>query len=385
MAAVSYVPYEFQVLRDRMNVLHEANGLNILIHWPHGFGDFVFLGHVLPLINPKNRYFICRMGDDNSSVFEGSGHVTPLYSGCNSVHLPSENRSPLPHLGLHSLSGGGMQTLHLPAALAAECGRYKIRHLLAPHFPEIYGRAAFPFHSKARHLLCALVPNTGDLASVLNRPLCNAISFSVPESVMRWVEARLNTCGGLHGRKLCIIGRNGYTSVGKNWAHRWREDLPAGEQVEGQECRDFMRLMLAKDPCWLFLTCEDRLASGYNTVRDPQLNCVSYAELFGSRNEGAMPYGWVMRALINLAELMVGVPSGPYHLAMVKKSLPVVGIWIEHFPSWYDEPKEESLHLISRNLVDNGSKKTRNSHRAWTADFPNPLVENPHHTRTGGF
>ena len=85
------------------------------------------------------------------------------------------------------------------------------------------------------------------------------------------------------------------------------------------------------------------------------MNCVSYAELFGARDQAALPYGWVMRALMNLAELVVGVPSGPYHLAMVKKDLPVVGIWIEHFPSWYDEPKTESLHLISRNLAESGA------------------------------
>jgi hypothetical protein len=91
--------------------------------------------------------------------------------------------------------------------------------------------------------------------------------------------------------------------------------------VEGQECRDFMRLMLKKDSDWLFLTCEDRLASGNNSIRDAKINCVSYAELFGSRDQCALPYGWVMRALMNLAELVVGVPSGPYHLAMVKQGV----------------------------------------------------------------
>jgi hypothetical protein len=355
MTPVAAVPHEFQVMRDQMSGLHDSTGLNMLLYWPHGFGDFVFLGHVLPLLNPKNRYFICRIGDDNSSVFEGSAHMTPLYAGCNSVHGLPETQFEPAHLGLRHVAADGKRTLYLPVALAAECQKHGIQHLLDPHFPEIHGREGFPFHTKARHLLRSLLPDHQGQAARLSWPLENAIHFDVPESVTRWVEARLHSYAGWHGRQMCIIGRNGYTCVGKNWGHRWREDLPPGQKVEGQECRDFMRLMLARDPNWLFLTCEDRLASGHNSIRDPQMNCVSYAELFGSRDQAALPYGWVMRTLMNLAELVVGVPSGPYHLAMVKKHLPVVGIWIEHFPSWYDEPKAESIHLISRNLADSGA------------------------------
>jgi hypothetical protein len=337
--------------------LQEWSGENILIYWPHGFGDFVFLGHLLPLINPANRYFICRMGDDNSSVFEGGGLVSPLYAGCNSVHGLPETQFEPEHLGLRYEETDGARTLHLPVALAVACQRHRISHLLDPHFPEIHGRHAFPFHTKARHLLRSLILEDQHRDTRLSRPLENAICFDVPESVTRWVEARLHSYAGWGDKKLCLIGRNGYTCVGKNWGHRWREDLPPGQRVEGHECRDFMRLMLNKDPNWLFLTCEDRIASGHNSVRDPQINCVSYAELFGSRDQAALPYGWIMRTLMNLAALVVGVPSGPYHLAMVKKGLPVVGIWIEHFPSWYDEPKLESIHLISRNLADSGADK----------------------------
>jgi len=69
MLPVASVPHEFLVLRNQVSRLHEWSGLNILIYWPHGFGDLVFLGHLLPLLNPANHYFIYRIGDDNSSVF----------------------------------------------------------------------------------------------------------------------------------------------------------------------------------------------------------------------------------------------------------------------------------------------------------------------------
>jgi hypothetical protein len=37
-----------------------------------------------------------------------------------------------------------------------------------------------------------------------------------------------------------------------------------------------------------------------------------------------------MKVLANLADLCVGVPAGPYHLAMAKPSLPTVGICKEY-------------------------------------------------------
>jgi ADP-heptose:LPS heptosyltransferase len=62
--------------------------------------------------------------------------------------------------------------------------------------------------------------------------------------------------------------------------------------------------------------------------------------------------GLVLKVILSFADLFIGVPSGPYHLAMVAPNLPVAGLWIEHLPSWYDEPKEASIHVISRNIQD---------------------------------
>ena len=40
---------------------------------------------------------------------------------------------------------------------------------------------------------------------------------------------------------------------------------------------------------------------------------------------------------------------------MAKLGLLTVGLWMEHWPAWYDEPKAESIHLVSRNLRDSGA------------------------------
>ncbi|GEM_PF-2479667 len=297
--------------------------------------------------------------------------MTPLYAGCNSVQGLPETQFEPAHLGLRAEETDGTRTLYLPVALAIACQKHRISHLLDPHFPEIHGRHAFPFHTKARRLLRSLIANDQRRDIKLSRPLENAICFDVPESVIRWVEARLHSYAGWRGRKLCIIGRSGYTSVGKNWGHRWREDLPPGQRVEGQECRDLMKLMLKRDPNWLFLTCEDRLASGDNSIRDPQMNCVSYAELVGSRDQSALPYGWIMRALMNLAELVVGVPSGPYHLAMVKQGLPVVGSGLSIFRAGMMNPRRNppiSSAAISPTGVRSGSPELSARPEGWSSE-----------------
>ena len=192
----------------------------------------------------------------------------------------------------------------------------------------------------------------------LNRALPSALNFAAPDFVRTWVEARLRSFAGWNGSKLGIIVRNGYTSAGKNWGHQWREDLPDGCQREGEECRDFLRLMHARDPGWRFVVMEDRLFSGDDTVRDHALNCMSYAELFGALSESGPPFALTAKALLQVAELVIGIPAGPFHLAMAQPGVPTIGLWIEHAPSWCDEPKAASLHLVGRN-VWNGEAAAR--------------------------
>jgi hypothetical protein len=329
----------------------ELKHTNVLIYWPHGFGDWVFLGYVLPFLESSNRYFITRFGDDSTALFDGCQWVTPLFVGLNSTHCDDGGAFGIRHFALEEMqSRRGDLHVHLPLALADSCQKFSIDALLHLPFPETYGGTPFPFHSKGRNMLRHLVASSRLPHTELNRPLPNVISFDVPPNISAWVESRLRTWAGYGGRKLCIIGRNGYTSVGKNWGHLWREEMPPGRKREGEECRDFMRLMLRKDPKWIFVIMEDRIFSGDDTMRDRLFHCFSYAELFGTPDDFSPPFGLVMKALINVADLVVGVPAGPYHLAMAKPETPVVGIWTEHIPSWYDEPKPASIHLMSNNL-----------------------------------
>jgi ADP-heptose:LPS heptosyltransferase len=95
--------------------------------------------------------------------------------------------------------------------------------------------------------------------------------------------------------------------------------------------------MLAKSENWCFLLMEDRAFA--DSLKDPSVNTFAYADLFGDPEHAIAPFGQVMKCLAKLASLCVGVPAGPYHLAAQVEALPTVGVWLEHLPSWYDEPR----------------------------------------------
>jgi hypothetical protein len=344
--------YSLRVCSHDRGDFASIRGENVLIYWPHGLGDFVGLGYVLPFLHASNRYWITRFGDHSTSLMEGNPLVTPVYAGQPPAPKPpGHGASGDWHFGLrYSQADGTVRDVWLPPAILDVCRRERIGVLLWTAYPEVHGREPFPYHTKARHLIRHLAPVAPRDQPKLNRALRNSISFNVCPWAMRWVESRLRNDTDFGRRKLCIVSRTGYTSHGKNWGHKYRDD--SGAAIEGQECRDFMRLMLRKSPRWMFLSMEDKLHFGDDTVRSKELNCFSFAEVFGSLQEATMPFAVVMKALLNLASLSVGVPTGPYHLSMAKPGLPTIGIWIEHMPSWYDEPKSASIHVIGKSIYN---------------------------------
>ncbi len=350
---VETLSYRVQVFRHNDERFKSLKDANVLIYWPHGVGDFVFLGYVLPLLEPTNRYWVTRFGDDFVSVMEGSESITPIYTGV--IKAGDGRKLCNQHFGAeHEQLNGDDQDLKFPLSFHQTLTKNRIDAFFWTSFPETYGHSSYPFHSKARGLIPQMVEDVASCSARLGAPLRNCISWTLDAWIQRWVENRLATFAGFGRRKLCLIGRNGYTNIEKNWGHLWREDMPRGKQVEGEECRDFMRLLLKKDPRWLFLSVEDRHFEGQHTLKSKDLNAFTYAELFGCGEEPRLPFGLVMKALINIADLAVGVPTGVLFLCLLKKDLPTVGIWTAHLPSWYTEPGQSAIHVISRNIADQG-------------------------------
>src|SRR5690349_6418922 len=95
---------------------------NVLIYWPHGFGDWVFLSYILPLLEPTNRYWITRFGDDTVSLMEGNNWVLPLYTGVLSPNCYNGGIFGNTHFGANLNDADGTEQLfHLPPALHDAC------------------------------------------------------------------------------------------------------------------------------------------------------------------------------------------------------------------------------------------------------------------------
>jgi len=282
------------VFRHHDGKFRELTNANVLIYWPHGFGDWVFFSYIVPLLEPTNRYWMTRFGDDTVSIMDGNEWVMPIYGGTNSTHCDDGGAFQNRHFGLDfDEIDGNEKPVSLPVSIYEACVQNKIDSVLFTDFPEPFGYSPFPFHSKPRNILRSLVRRKALEHVSLGRPLQSTINFSVPEWLTLWTESRLRNFCGFGQRKMCMIGRNGFTAIGKNWGHRWREEMPAGKRREGEECRDFMRLWLKKDPNWCFLILEERMFEGDNTVRDKELHAFSYAEIFGTVDASTIPFGLV--------------------------------------------------------------------------------------------
>jgi len=96
---------------------------NVLIYWPHGFGDLVGLGYVLPLLEPSNRYWITRFGDDYISIMDGSEYVTPIFvGGPPAVHAGDGESLRNRNFGLvYNHIDGGNQSVSLPLSIYELC------------------------------------------------------------------------------------------------------------------------------------------------------------------------------------------------------------------------------------------------------------------------
>lgn len=334
------VPTAIRVMTyDRGRFAYER-GSNLLLYWPHGVGDWVQFSVVAPYLNATNRYWITRWGDDIVSVLDGHTGLKPIYLGTNPCSDGSLHGHK--HFGIDFDSVDGRELIvNLPASLHEVIRDQNITGILCGDYPEPKGRSAFPFHSKARNMLNLL---GGTIPANFDSPLPSTMSLQVPLSVSRLVNARLKNECGLGDRKMCVIARQGQSSHMKNWGHAWREDLPAFQNIEGQECLDFMKQMLRADKRWFFLLMEERPFVDSLSKLQPQ--CYAYCNIFGQPENGCIPFGLVLKCLMQWASLCVGVPTGPYHFAAQVDTLPTVGIWLEHLPSWYDEPRDGLTHVI---------------------------------------
>lgn len=299
----------FAALRDR----------RALVYWPHGFGDWVHLAYVLPLLEPSNRYAVTRYGDDYVSVMDGNGVAMPLLSD---VVAPGDgSREGAAHLGLSlRRCNGKPAVLHLAEPLAANVAAFAPDALLWTDYPETEGRTAYPFHTKARNLVRLLAPPQHLRTCDLSKPLKSAIDFNASPAVQRRVDERLAQFAP-PGMRVCVVSRRGVTAARKNWG-------------DGAEVREFAELLRNDSPAWRIISMDEEnlgeRSAGFRSL---------FADL-------AIPFGALLKAVIARIDLLVGVPAGPLHFALARGGVATVGLWFAHHPDWYDEPNPQAIHLV---------------------------------------
>lgn len=303
----------FAALRDR----------RVLVYFPHGLGDFVHFSYVAPLLEPSNRYFITRFGDDFVHLYDENSVVTPLPSG---TARPTDGREfGAAHLGIDFRRiRNREEALVVPEPLRTRIVAAGIDAILYTDYPEREGRTAFPYQTKARALVRDLAGATRLDALDLAGPLQSCLPFTAPAESRSRIEPLLRAY--LDGGRLYLVSPGGHSSAAKVWPDR--------------DVASLARLIRARDERARVLWIDERRS---DQIPAATADVQTAADVF----EGAsVPFAHLLVTLIRESHAFVGVPSGPLHAALAIGGRPVVGIWLAHFPDWYDEPSASGVHLV---------------------------------------
>lgn len=344
-----------------MRVFDERNGAfaglrdtRVLIYWPHGLGDFVHLGTILPFLEPSNTYAITRIGDDFLSMLDGAQGIRVLYTGVREIDDGA--KFGVKHLGIDfkHIRNQAMDVM-LPDPISTVIDPSEFDAILYTDYPEPTGRFGFPLFSKARVAIDALAGDRVDSID-WNNPLKNVISFQASVEVQARIDEKLCKQFGADAR-IMLLGTGGHTEPRKTW--------PADYE------RELISRWLRSDPCNAVVRFQDHALGIREDARIISLRAFCSADnaLFSE----------VLKALLARAKIYVGVPAGPLHAAMNARIIPVVGIWQAHHPDWYDEYFANSRHLVGRWVATMGfeyrlatktkPKHLRQSYRYVTSDI----------------
>jgi len=296
----------------------------VLIYWPHGLGDFVHLSLVVPLLEPSNTYYLTRFGDDFVHLYDEGERVLPIFSGSRA---PGDGSAfgVRPHFGIDlDHPPDGTVALEVSEPLRTRILEARIEMLLLCRYPEMTGRTPYPFHTKARYLASRVVAPERLACADLAQPLRSSLAFRAPRAATALVEARLREAVE-PGTRCYVLSAGGHTQLDKVW----------GEQ----EIVAFARELRRRDPRARVIAVDERTSEAIG--REPGL-APTTADLFADLD---LPFAHVLVTLIRAAHAYTGVASGPLHCAIAMGGRPTVGVWLAHWPEYYDEPSD-AIHLV---------------------------------------
>ncbi|MHB8147490.1 MAG: glycosyltransferase family 9 protein [Vulcanimicrobiaceae bacterium] len=315
------------VFDERGGAFAALRNRRVLIYWPHGFGDFVHLSYVVPMLEPSNQYYLTRFGDDFVHLYDEGSIVTPMFSGERSIGDGSAYGAR--HFGLDFRRlRNREEALYVPEPLLGRMRDERVDAMLYTDYPEHAGGTAYPYHTKARALAGALVASARLGTFDLSRPLRSSLGFDAPDEPRTAVLSRLRSFVE-PGRPLYAIAPGGHTNAAKT--------LAAREVVE------LAGLLRKRDARARIITIDERPSLALGATD----NLVTTADLFGDLD---VPFAHVLTTVIRASHAFIGVPSGPLHAALAIGERPIVGIWLAHFPDWYDEPCASAVALAGPEL-----------------------------------
>jgi hypothetical protein len=314
-------------------------------------------------------------GDNYTSVLDHS-EVKPIYCGVNNVYLQGAEFPPLPdYIHPDEDITVGIKKF-LPASIANFCEKNNIKYFF--HEPFFESGSEFPYNSKARYhfnyFKDFLTPKEKNL---LNFKLKNAITIEDNVSCTNMIRSRLQvTTNYNNNSKLIIISRYGITSVGKNWGHLYRTPKYPNE---GDEAREFIDLCHRKNKNCIFISMEHDLFEGKNTLADHSKNCYSSFELFGGfGTKDSIPYAMFLKSLFTISDIHVGCPTGPLGLSLLYDNVKSVGLYTELMPSWYFEPGNNNVNIVSGSRIDSRLQDKRTFDINGTLNYNTKYVSTPY-------
>ena len=235
-----------------------------------------------------------------------------------------------PHFGLDlDHPPDGRTELDVPEPLRARILEHAIDAMLVCRYPEMTGRTPYPFHTKARYLASRIVAPQRLAAVDLAQPLRSSLAFAAPAPIAARVETRIREVVE-PGAKLYVVSAGGHTQVDKIW----HED----------EVLAFAREVRRRDARARIVTVDERTSAAIG--REAGV-APTTTDLFSDLD---LPFAHVLVTLIRAAHAYVGVAAGPLHAAIAMGGRPTVGIWLAHWPEYYDEPTADAIHLVGPNV-----------------------------------
>ncbi len=313
------------------------------MYWPHGLGDWGMLGTFARWLAPTGGVYATRESTDSAAYFEGNEYIHPLY--CHPEY-PQIGRAI--HGELFHIEG-----VEPSVASELECAVY-------PDFLETYGHQRAPLHSKVRYNAYHLVGPNNLPSKLLDGVLPRPTHAPIAPELDREIGRRVDELRSSLRTRVALIARTGFSSFGKNWGHRFRDELNGAE--EGAEAREFLRILGKQDQRWATVSLEAPGISGVHSLESESLGCVASHRFWDGLE---WPFVQLLRALLRHCDLVVAVPTGPLEIADQCFDGPTVSLWIEHYPSWLVEPRPNHAQVVSRNIKDEGYDDRPGSINSW--------------------